>query len=146
MALPRLPEPDELALYLHTPEGQEGPFSRRTLAGRVAAGGVDGAHLWMEGMDSWEGLADHREVLFGGLDGPAATESDDDRNDVDHAATISERSDGTGQARRREGSSSIGSNGSTGRPASAHASNPPTTSVARCSPSSWSVAAARLEL
>lgn len=84
MALPRLPDPDELALFLHTAEGQHGPFSRRTLADRLAAGGVDEAHLWMEGMADWETLAEHREVLVAGLDAPApapSNESEDDRND-----------------------------------------------------------------
>jgi len=86
MALPRMPDPDELALYLHTPEGQQGPFSRRALADRLAAGGIgDGAHLWMEGMGGWEALGEHRAVLLAGLDAPApaaaANESEDDRHD-----------------------------------------------------------------
>jgi hypothetical protein len=82
--LPRTPEPDEVALYLHTQaDGQTGPFSRRGLRSRLGGGDLAGLHLWMEGMSGWEPAEDHREILLRDLDLPAppADESEDDRND-----------------------------------------------------------------
>ncbi len=84
MPLPRHPEPDELALHVHTQAGgQIGPLSRRALKAKVDAGELADAHVWMEGMSGWELLAAHGEALLGGLELPAppADESEDDRND-----------------------------------------------------------------
>jgi hypothetical protein len=38
MALPRLPDPDEEVLHVHTAAGQHGPLSRRALTTKLAAG------------------------------------------------------------------------------------------------------------
>lgn len=84
MSLPRMPEPDEVALHVHGTGGQIGPLSRRALRAKLDAGEVDGgAHLWMEGMSGWEAIAAHRDALLSGLDADAAPadESEDDRND-----------------------------------------------------------------
>jgi hypothetical protein len=69
MALPRLPDPDEEVLHVHTAAGQHGPLSRRALTAKLAAGELsDEGHLWMKGMDAWDAIGDHREALAAGLD------------------------------------------------------------------------------
>lgn len=77
MALPRLPDPDEEALHVHTAAGQLGPLSRRVLTAKLASGELtDEGHLWMKGMDAWDAITDHRETLAAGLEAvpaPAAS-------------------------------------------------------------------------
>lgn len=87
MALPRTPRPEEVVIHVHTPKGQVGPFSRRTLKAELDAGNVRAKdHVWFEGMEGWAVLGEHAELLEG-LDAPAGAvprapgESDDDHND-----------------------------------------------------------------
>ncbi len=85
MGLPRLPRPDEAVLHIHSKAGgRQGPVSRNHLQRQIAAGDLsEDARLWMDGMESWEHLRDHREALLSGLGAASAEarapeESEDD--------------------------------------------------------------------
>ncbi len=81
MSLPRVPDSDEAALHVHSSAGQIGPISRVELLAKVESGEVpDTSNLWMEGMDGWVKLSDHREILLDGL--------------VDHSADDAPRQEG----------------------------------------------------
>lgn len=68
MGLPRVPRPDEVAIFVHAKSGQVGPLSRRAIRERVDAGELAVSdHLWMEGMAAWEKMSTI-EGFFDGLD------------------------------------------------------------------------------
>jgi hypothetical protein len=72
MPLPQIPPPDEVAVFVHTQGNQQGPFSRRDLHAKLAAGEFAGSDLfWYQGMDGWIPLGDAAE-LFADLGGPPA--------------------------------------------------------------------------
>jgi hypothetical protein len=82
MALPQLPPPDAPVLHIHShTSGQIGPISRRDLRQRLADGQIaPQSHVWMDGMNGWEGLEQHQDALVSGLDpeAPQADPPDDD--------------------------------------------------------------------
>ena len=86
MALPRMPGPDEIVLFVHTEDGRVGPLSRRDLASQVEEEKVPtSAHVWMDGMGDWVTLSSVPDLLENigarGVAPRAPGESDDDYND-----------------------------------------------------------------
>jgi len=74
MSLPQIPPPDDAAVFVHSQGNQTGPFSRRDLHARLAAGEFQTTDLfWYQGIESWATLSDHPDLFadVGGAPAPA---------------------------------------------------------------------------